>query len=127
MLNLDTLILQIVYAFFVFVIAMACARRLGVINFLEAMLATIIWVIGLLVGDFLFTQMVLGKEIFQHVVLWAGYVVAAVAIFLFHKKRHIQIRRELAAHHAHSHEVHHKSHGDHHQQPHGHQEPGKHQ
>jgi hypothetical protein len=125
--NLDSFFLQVLFGFLVFVISMACARRLGFINYLEGALVSVVWTIGIIIFDFFILLPFLGWVVFGKVVLWAGYLLVALSIFLFHKKRHVQIRRELAAHH-HGHAADHaghKSHGDHSLQPHGHQEPGK--
>jgi len=128
-LGLDTLPSEVIFGFVVFIVSMACARRLGVINYLEGALVAVMWTIGLLVADFFILRPILGWSVFTKGIFWAGYAVSAAAIFFFHKKRHVQIRKELAAHH-HGHGGHHggehKDHGDHHQQAHGHQEPGKH-
>ncbi len=107
-LNLDSVLLQMFFGFLVFVISMACARRLGVINYLEGALVTTIWTLGLLFFDFFVLRIILGIFVFSKTVLWLGYGLTAVAIFLFHKKRHIEIRKELAAHHAHAHGGHHE-------------------
>ena len=124
--NLDSFALQVLFGFVVFVVSMACARRLGFINYLEGGLVAVVWTGGVLILDFFVARPILGWVIFSKGILWAGYLLVALSVFLFHKKRHVQIRKELAAHHhGHAARGEHKSHGDHHQQPHGHHEPGK--
>ena len=97
--SLDTAVMQVLYCLLVLVIAIACVRRVGVINYLEAMMIAAVWTIFLLLADFIVLQLVLGSEIFRHGILWLGYFIAAMGIFLFHKKRHVHIRRQQAAHH----------------------------
>ncbi len=100
-LNLDSLWLQFLYAVFVFVVAVACTRRLGVINYLEGAMVAILWTVGVLLGDVIFLWAIFRWEIFVHLVSWIGYLLTVIAIFLFHKKRHVQVRKELAEHHGH--------------------------
>lgn len=90
------------YAYFLLamVIAAALVRRLGVINFLEAIMVMILWFAMDALLDLLFTAFILGLAMFGWWQLWAGYFFMLFAIFFFHKKRHIHIRHEQA-HHGH--------------------------
>lgn len=125
-LNLDSFAWSVVYGFLVFIISMACARRLGVINYLEAMMVCVVWLIMLFLLDYFVLRLIVGLQVFARGMFWISYLVMLFAVFFFHKKRHVEIRRELAAHHhAHEHRGP-KEHGDHHQQPHGQHGPGKH-
>lgn len=79
--------------------AIAAVRRLGLINYLEAIFSAIVWWLFALIFDFLITSAFVGLGMFRDVHLWVGYLVMALAIFLFHKKRHIQLRHEMKYHH----------------------------
>lgn len=79
--------------------AIAAVRRLGIINYLEAIFAAVCWWLFSLIFDFLITSAFAGLEIFRDVHLWIGYLVMMLAIFLFHKKRHVQLRHEMNYHH----------------------------
>ncbi len=100
-LDLNSLLVQIIFGFLVVVCTMACARRLGVINYLEACLAGFVWFFIALVLDFLITQRFIGLSLFANWILWAGYALVLVSVLFFHKKRHVAIRKEHAAHHGH--------------------------
>ena len=100
-LNFNSVPVTVLYGFFSFVFAMACARRLGVINYLEAGFVAFTWVVGLFLADALILSPLYGPEVFGHKELWWGYALIALTIFFFHKKRHVQIRKEHAAHSAH--------------------------
>lgn len=91
------------YAFWLVVIlvTIACVRRLGVINYLEAFLVCGFWFIGVLFFDFLITSQILDFSIFARLDIWIGHAIMLLSIFLFHKKRHVKIRKEHAAHGAH--------------------------
>ncbi len=75
--------------------SIAAARRLGIINYLEAILAAGMWWLFALVFDFLITSALVGFDMFRTRELWIGYLVMVVVIFIFHKKRHVKLRHEL--------------------------------
>ena len=90
------------YIYFILVMAVAAAlvRRLGVINFLEAIMVLVLWLSMDLLLDLLITAFVLGLSMFGWWQLWAGYFFMVFVIFFFHKKRHVHIRHEQKhAHH----------------------------
>lgn len=92
------------YYALVFILSLAFARRLGVINYLEAIFVCIFWFFTNLFSDLLFTSNFLGTSMFTQRQLWLGYLAMLLAVFFFHKKRHVQIRKELhAKHHSHGH------------------------
>jgi len=101
--NLDAASAKIIFALAVLVITLACCRRLGVINFLEGAMVAIVWTLGLLLANWIILKHVLNLAVFSHFILWVGYLVVALTIFFGHKKRHIQVRKEMEAHHAHGH------------------------
>ena len=82
-----------------FMVVVACVRRLGVVNYLEAILIIFVWVVGNALGDLIITSIYTGIGIFSMWSLWVGYLVSALTIMLLHKKRHIEIRKEQHAHH----------------------------
>jgi hypothetical protein len=89
---------EIVFWAAIIVATAAIVRRLGVISFLEAFFAFVVWSFGILLLDLLITTAYLGMGIFSSVPYWSTFIVFALAIFLFHKKRHLHIRKEM--HHA---------------------------
>ncbi len=91
--------LQIVYLILVLAVTLGCCRRLGVLNILEGGMVSVVWGIGILLADWLIVYNLLGLKIFTQGVFWISYLLVMAAIFFGHKKRHIQIRKELASHH----------------------------
>jgi hypothetical protein len=85
--------------FLIMLAAIGTSRRLGVINFLEAAVAAVLWFIMSLIFDFLITSQFIGLGMFKNVNIWVGDLVMMVTVFWLHKKRHIHIRRELHGHH----------------------------
>lgn len=99
--GLEDPVFEYVYWLLIGVVSIALVRRLGYINFLEAMLVAGFWFLIGLVLDFVITSPIVGFLIAGRWQVWVGYVVMMLAIFFFHKKRHIQVRQEQAAHHGH--------------------------
>lgn len=85
------------------VVAVALARRLGVINYLEAFFAVIVSFVVDIFTDLILTTLFTGFAIFAQWQFWVGYLAMALAVVIFHKKRHIAIRKgiytERAGHH----------------------------
>lgn len=73
------------------------ARRLGVINYLEAIYVDLLWLFLAIFTDWLITLKLLGLGLFESRWPRWSYLFLAVGIFFFHQKRHVQIRKELAA------------------------------
>ncbi len=92
-LNIDSIWLQVSEWLLIAAFSIALSRRLGTINYLEAILVIGTW----LIISLLFSYILLGTITFQHGYVWIGYLVMAVAIFIFHKKRHVEIRKQTAA------------------------------
>jgi len=84
--------------FFLFLITVTLLRRLGVINYLEVVLISIIWFIAVLLFDGLITSQRLGIGVFTNLHIWIGNLVILLSIILFHQKRHVKIRHEHAKH-----------------------------
>jgi succinate-acetate transporter protein len=78
------------------VIAVATSRRLGVINYLEAMVTAVLWLVFSLTFDALCIARFITPSLWQRTETYVGYAVGMLAIFLFHQKRHVAIRRERA-------------------------------
>lgn len=81
------------------IFTISLSRRLGHINFLEAMLVAVFWFLVNLILDFIITSPFVGFLILGRWQVWVGYALMMLAIFFFHKKRHIQIRHEQEHHH----------------------------
>ena len=93
---------MLLFWFLACIVAVAVVRRFGILNFLEVFFLAIVWTIGYSVLDLIFTTPFTGLKLFFRIDYWAAYVLIAAAIVLFHKKRHVAIRKGLhvpSAHH----------------------------
>jgi hypothetical protein len=99
--GLDTQAMEYLYWLLIAIVTIALVRRLGYINYLEAMLVAGFWFFIGLIMDFILTSPILGEIIASRWEVWVGYAVMLLVTFFFHKKRHIQVRKEQAAHHGH--------------------------
>lgn len=90
---------QTVYWILTAVITAALVRRFGHISFLEAFIVAVVWTLGNLLLDLILLSPYTGLSIFSAAEYWWGFLIMAAAIMVFHKKRHIQIRREMHAKH----------------------------
>lgn len=90
---------QYAYWGVILIITTFLVRRLGVLNFLEAGSIAVFWFLAFLFLDFILVSGYLGMGIFSQGAFWVGHMCMMFAVFFFHHKRHIQIRKEHAAHH----------------------------
>jgi hypothetical protein len=53
----------------------------------------VIWLFFSMILDLLILYSIDGPDIYRHIWLWGSYLVVALCVFFFHKKRHVEIRR----------------------------------
>ncbi len=91
-----------IYYILLIIFARIISRRLGVINFLEAIFSALVWLLTILVLDSLLAKAVLSAAAFSSPHYWWSYAAILIAVFFLHKKRHIQVRKLLhEKHHGH--------------------------
>ncbi len=90
---------QYLYWGAILIVTTFLVRRLGVLNFLEAGAIAVFWFLAFLFLDFILVSGYLGMGMFSQGAFWVGHMCMMFAVFFFHNKRHIQIRKEHAAHH----------------------------
>ena len=83
---------EFLYCAIVAVATTFLVRGIGVMNYLEAIFAAILWLILDLLVDALVTGPLVGYAMFATVGLWAGYGTMMVFVFIMNKKRHIAVR-----------------------------------
>lgn len=94
-LNIDLWPILILYYLILAAIAIAVVRRLGVLNYFEAILLTIIWLVLNILIDLLLTQAIIAGGVFSNLHFWISYLVLPMAMLIFHKKQHVQTRKAL--------------------------------
>jgi hypothetical protein len=83
-------------------VTLVLVRRLGTISYLEAIFICALWLVLFVFLDLLITSAFLGTDIFKEWQLWVGYFAMLFVVFFMHKKRHIQVRKDIhARHHGH--------------------------
>lgn len=95
-LNPEALGIKILFWVLLGVVSIALVRRLGVLQYLESFFVILSWLVFSLIVDALFTQQFVAAGFWTNVAVWIGRLVSALAILFFHKKRHVEIRKELA-------------------------------
>ncbi len=99
--NLDALLLKIIFGALVFAVSEILTRRLGTLNFLEAMLVSGLYAITYFALDFIVLSYIFGTTIYASGMYWISYFLLVISIFFFHKKRHVEIRKQLHQQHGH--------------------------
>lgn len=87
---------HVLYWLVVWVLSTALVRRLGVITMLEAVVVMVLWLILELIGDSAIAGPLVGWRILIDPNFALGYLFMPLAIFLFHKKRHVVRREQMA-------------------------------
>ena len=78
----------------------ALVRRFGVISYFEVFFALGVWIVVDLLLDLIITSNFTGLALFKSTVFWYGYLDLFLATVIFHKKRHVYLRKELRAKHS---------------------------
>lgn len=94
-LNIELLAILIIYYLLLSACSIALVRRFGPINYFEAFLVIILWLIISLATDYYITATVVGGEVFADIHFWISYAVVLLAILIFHKKQHVEMRKAL--------------------------------
>lgn len=94
-LNIDLLPILILYYLILAAISIAIVRRFGALNYFEAILVTIIWLVLNILIDLLITQAIIDNRVFSNGHFWISYLVLPLVVLIFHKKAHVETRKAL--------------------------------
>ncbi len=92
-LNLENAIISGLFFVLLAVISIAIVRRMGILNLFELIFLLGVWFTISLVVDLLITSSFTGREVYAHLSFWATYLVILLAVFVFHKKSHVEARK----------------------------------
>lgn len=92
-LNTESIIILLVVYLLLMVLTIASVRRVGIINYLESIVVIVFWLGFGLIFDIFAIGLGYGLEPYTHITFWLMYPLLVLTIFLFHKKRHVDIRR----------------------------------
>jgi hypothetical protein len=95
-LDIDNIYITYLFWLIILVVTIANTRRLGVLNYLESFLIMGLWLFLALLFDMIVVAAVAGVDIYKHMYLWVSYLIIIGAVFLFHKKRHVELRNQMA-------------------------------
>lgn len=95
-LNIDSALIRYGMWVAIALIAIAVVRRMGVLNYLENIFLIIVWLITSLIVDYVITTSIVGREVYHTWYFWLAYGVMIIAMFIFHKKSHVEIRKMMA-------------------------------
>lgn len=95
-LHLNNQNLQYVMFWILTVVVIAIlVKRLGILNYLEAIFVGIFWMLEGALADLVITSVFVGLGIFGYWQFWVGYGLVGVVVFLCHTKRHIAVRKGI--------------------------------
>jgi hypothetical protein len=95
-LNMDSVVIVVAYFVAIVIVTVAVVRRMGVLNYVEAFFLCLLWILVTLALDFLITATLISRDFFSLWNYWLSYLVFVIALILFHKKLHLQVRRAAA-------------------------------
>lgn len=95
-LNIDNLGVHIAFQVLLAVITIAVVRRMGTLNYIESFFLTAVWFFTLLIVDFVVTATLIGRDMYTTWPYWISYLVILLSIILFHKKMHVEVRKQNA-------------------------------
>ncbi|HEX3099956.1 MAG TPA: hypothetical protein VHQ41_03200 [Patescibacteria group bacterium] len=81
--------------FFVLIVvaAIATVRRLGILNYLESFFLSVSWLLLTLIVDVIVVAHFTGYDIYKAWYYWLTYLAMILAIIIFHKKAHVEVRK----------------------------------
>lgn len=92
-LNIDNLMVKIAYFLALIIITIAVVRRMGTINYLESFLLVVVWFVTMVLVDMAVTSFLIGREMYSHLYFYLSYLAVLLAIILFHKALHVEVRK----------------------------------
>ena len=85
---------HLIYWVLVIIVAVVLVRSLGVINYFEGIFTAFLWFIVGIISDLIILTALIGYGMYKEWQFWVGYLLMALAVFFFHRKRHVEIRKQ---------------------------------
>lgn len=92
-LNIESVFIIIFIYLFILLGGIAMVRRIGIINYLESIIIIIVWLIFSLILDVFTFGFSYNLDVYTKPSFYGTYLIIITAVFFFHKKRHIDIRK----------------------------------
>jgi hypothetical protein len=93
-LNLESLMVMVGFYLILIVETIAVVRRMGVLNYFESIFLIAVWLITSILVDLVITTSYTGRDVYGTLYFWMTYLAIGLAILVFHKKLHVEVRRE---------------------------------
>jgi hypothetical protein len=75
--------------------AITIIRRMGVLNYFEDFFTVALWTLTSLVVDLVITTSIVGRDVYTTGYFWLNYLVVILAVIIFHKKAHVEVRKQI--------------------------------
>lgn len=92
-LDLESLVILICLSAILIIIVIATVRRMGILNYFESIFLSIFWLVISLLVDLVITTYFTGREVYTNGYFWLSYLIITLAVFIFHKKVHVEARK----------------------------------
>lgn len=94
-LNIESTTFVVLFWLCLAVISIAIVRRIGILNYFESFFLAFTWTLVALFLDLMITTTITGRAVYSTGYFWLSYAVVAIAIVIFHKKAHVEIRKMM--------------------------------
>ncbi len=91
-LDLDNWVVMTVFFLALIITTIAVIRRMGILNYIESIFLVVVWFITTLIVDVAITAQIVGYDIYKTWYYWLTFVAIILAMMIFHKKLHVQVR-----------------------------------
>lgn len=78
------------------IITIAVSRRMGTLNYFEGIFLSLVWLGVSLLTDLVITTSLTGRDVYGTIYFWLTYLVISIVVFVFHKKLHVEARKEIS-------------------------------
>jgi len=85
---------NLIYWALVIITATVLVRSLGVINYFEGIFTAFLWLVVGIISDLIILTTLIGYGMYSKWQFWVGYLLMVLAVFFFHRKRHVEIRKQ---------------------------------
>ncbi len=92
-LDLDNWVVMTAFFIALIITTIAVIRRMGILNYIESIFLVVVWLITTLIVDVAITVQVVGYDIYKTWYYWLTFVAIILAMMIFHKKLHVQVRQ----------------------------------
>lgn len=95
-LNLESWVVTTAFFIALAIVAIATVRRMGILNYIETIFLLGIWILVSLIVDYVVVVSFTSLDIYKTWTYWLTYIVMILAVMLFHKAFHVQVRNANA-------------------------------